>query len=134
MVSSTRSRLMRSIKRENTAPEIAVRRFLYGHGFRYRLHGSGLPGTPDLVMPRFGTVIFVHGCFWHGHTCRHGSIASKTNPDFWSLKIKANRSRDERKEAELRALGWKVEVVWECETQAPAVLKRLLRRLESRRR
>ncbi len=120
---------MKQVRRENTAPELAVRRFLHAKGLRYSLHPERLPGRPDLVLPRRRSVIFVHGCFWHGHDCPHGSIRSKSNVVFWSNKIEDNRRRDARKTAELRAAGWIVEVVWECQARDPKVLRQLARRL-----
>lgn len=91
-----------------------VRRFLHGLGFRYRLSPSNLPGRPDLVFPRHKAVVFVHGCFWHGHSgCRFATVPA-TRTEFWTTKISANRARDAVSEEKLRALGWRVAVVWEC--------------------
>jgi DNA mismatch endonuclease (patch repair protein) len=113
---------MRAVRQEDTAPELAVRRFLHAAGFRYSLHGQKLPGRPDIVLAGRKSVVFVNGCFWHGHDCAHGRVASKTNTAFWQQKIDANRRRDDRKATELTALGWHVEVVWECEvTNGPAL-------------
>ena len=123
---------MRSVRREDTAPEMVLRRFLHARGFRYRLHARDQPGTPDLLLPRRRTAIFVHGCFWHGHDCAHGSVASKTNPEFWAAKIAANRARDERKRRELEERRWHVEVVWECQVKERGTLVRLVRRLACR--
>jgi len=120
---------MKRVRREDTAPELAVRRFLHRAGLRYTLHGAHLPGRPDVVLPRRRTVVFVHGCFWHGHDCAHGSVQSKTNAAFWSRKIADNRARDARKADELRAAGWRVEVVWECQAGDGAFLRRLARRV-----
>lgn len=120
---------MQAVRQENTAPEIAVRRALHGAGLRFRLHVADLPGRPDIVLPKRRTVVFVHGCFWHGHDCRHGDVKSKSNREFWDRKLAANRTRDERKALELRRAGWTVEVIWECETRKPPVLARLIRRL-----
>lgn len=120
---------MRHVKGKNTAPELAVRRYLHARGVRYRLHPASLPGRPDIVAPRRRTVVFVHGCFWHGHDCPHGRIQAKANAAFWAAKIAANRERDARKEAALRALGWHVETVWECEAARPHELAALARRL-----
>lgn len=127
--SGARSNLMKSVRRAGTAPELAVRRFLHAMGLRYTLHPAHLPGRPDLVLPRRRSVVFVNGCFWHGHDCRHGSVRSKTNAAFWTAKLLANRRRDARKTAELRAAGWHVEVVWECEVADPIALRCLARRL-----
>lgn len=109
-----RRALMARVRRKDTAPELEVRRCLHAAGFRYRLYAKDLPGTPDLVFRRLGVAIFVHGCFWHGHDCAHGRVASKSNADFWKTKIEANRARDARKNRELRELGWRVLEIWEC--------------------
>jgi DNA mismatch endonuclease (patch repair protein) len=123
---------MKQVRRENTAPELAVRRFLHAAGLRYCLHLADMPGRPDLVLPRRRTVVFVHGCFWHGHDCAHGSVRSKTNTEFWKRKLDDNRARDARKRAELRAAGWRVEVIWECQAMDAGVLARLARKLQRR--
>lgn len=123
---------MKSVRREDTAAELQVRRFLHGCGLRFSLHVAGLPGKPDIVLPHRQSVVFVHGCFWHGHHCRHGSVRSKTNAEFWAKKIADNRMRDQRKAHELRKLGWHVETIWECqlgdEGQLMALAFRLLAR------
>lgn len=130
--SGARKALMKAVKRENTAPELAVRRHLHAGGIRYSLHRPDLPGRPDMVLPRRRTVIFVHGCFWHGHHCAHGSVRSRTNTPFWDAKIAANRERDRRKAAQLRAAGWMVETIWECQCEDRRHLARLLARLKCR--
>ena len=126
-----RSERMGRIRSKDTKPEIAVRRLVHSLGFRYRLHGSGLPGHPDLVFPGRKRVIFVHGCFWHRHPgCKKASTPS-TNRDFWTTKFSANLQRDKKKIRELRKLGWKVLVVWECEIRnSEKLTKRLRRELE----
>lgn len=103
--SAQRSAPMQKVGRKDTAPELAVRKFLHSAGLRFRLHVRELPGRPDIVLPRHRTVVFVHGCFWHGHRCRHGSTHAKTNTEFWERKIADNRARDKRKAKSLRALG-----------------------------
>lgn len=120
---------MRSVRREHTAPELEVRRYLHAQGLRYSLHRPDLPGRPDIVLPRRRTVIFVHGCFWHGHPCRHGSVKPKRNVEFWERKILANQERDRRKAAELKAHGWRVETVWECQVRDVGILEKLARTL-----
>lgn len=120
---------MKAIRRKDTAAELEVRRYLHRAGLRYTLHARLLPGTPDIVLPRRKSVVFVHGCFWHGHDCRHGSVGSKTNSDFWTEKIQANRARDARKEMALRGAGWHVEVIWECQVKDLRCLAELARRL-----
>ena len=108
-----RQRCMARIKGRNTKPEVVVRKALFSLGFRYRLHDKRLPGTPDLVFPKYHAVVFVHGCFWHGHGCKL-FVVPATNTAFWMQKIAGNRSRDARALHELRALGWRVLTVWEC--------------------
>lgn len=110
----TRSRMMAGIRSKNTKPEMVVRRFLHGMGFRYRLHRKDLPGTPDLVFSKRKTVIFVHGCFWHGHDCRYFKLPG-TRTEFWMDKISANKARDARSQSALRKAGWHVIVIHECE-------------------
>ena len=123
---------MRTVRRENTAPELTLRRQLHAAGLRFRLHVAGLPGRPDIVLSRRATVVFVHGCFWHGHDCPHGRVRAKTNAEFWSEKIESNRARDLRKQRELIRLGWRVEVVWECQVGNPTIVARLVKRLMAR--
>ncbi|WP_311968601.1 DNA mismatch endonuclease Vsr [Pseudomonas baltica] len=123
----TASDRMRMVKREHTAPEIIVRRLLHRCGLRFRLHARSLPGSPDVVLPKRRTVIFVHGCYWHRHPgCRYASTP-KTREDFWLPKFASNVERDGRKAAQLRDLGWRVLVVWECETKDVASLDARLR-------
>lgn len=124
-----RSALMKRVGRKDTAPELAVRQYLHRAGLRYRLHVRTLPGTPDIVLPRHSTVVFVNGCFWHGHDCAHGIVKAKTNRAFWDKKIAANQARDQRKTAALKALGWKVQHVWECQCRQASVLARLCKRI-----
>lgn len=110
---STRSRIMSRVGQKNTAPEKLLRSALHRRGLRYRLHVRGLPGTPDIVFPRYGAVVFVHGCFWHSHGCRKSTLP-KSNRDFWYAKFRSNKERDSRKLLELQKGGWRVAVVWEC--------------------
>ena len=109
-----RSAVMRRVKGRDTAPEVAVRRMLRAAGIGYRLGGQGLPGKPDLVMKGRRTVVFVHGCFWHGHDCPRGSRKPKANADYWTAKLERNVARDRRVEAQLTTEGWRVVTVWEC--------------------
>lgn len=129
---ATRSRMMSGIKGRNTRPELIVRRFLHARGYRFRLHRRDLPGSPDIVLSRFKTCIFVHGCFWHRHQdCRYATTP-KTRTEFWNAKFDANVERDNRARAALVALGWQVITVWECELKRPeAALKRVLEILEA---
>ena len=118
---------MQAVKSQNTTPELLVRRLLHRAGYRFRLHRKDLPGQPDLVFPGRKKVIFVHGCFWHGHDCRRGARAPKTNQDYWLAKIERNRKRDQAVVVALTAGGWDVLVIWECEmTDASALLQRMI--------
>ena len=110
---ATRSRMMSGIRGRNTKPELLIRSLLHRRGFRFRLDARDLPGRPDIVLPRYGAVIFVHGCFWHGHDCPLFKWP-QTRPDFWREKIGRNRANDEKSRAALLAAGWRVGVVWEC--------------------
>ena len=112
-----RSYNMSRIRSTHTKPEMVVRKMLFGMGFRYRLHGRGLPGKPDLVFSSARAVLFVHGCFWHMHRCRYGKPAPATNATFWVEKRRGNRERDSRNRHALRKDGWKVFEVWECHTK-----------------
>ena len=115
LTSSQRSRCMSRIRGKNTKPEILVRKGLHARGFRFRLHNKKLPGSPDIVLPKYGVAIMVNGCFWHGHKgCRYAT-KPKTNIEFWETKIARNRHRDEVTTAHLEALGWTVITIWECE-------------------
>lgn len=119
---------MRAVKGADTGPELAVRRMAHAMGYRFRLHRKDLPGKPDLVFPRFRKVIFVHGCFWHGHGCKRGRRAPKSNADYWSRKISRNRARDASNIAGLKALGWSAAVIWECQLKESGKIRgRLLR-------
>ena len=122
-----RSWVMSRVKGRDTKPEILVRSFIFRMGFRFRLHRCDLPGTPDIVLPRHGKVIFVHGCFWHGHKRCPRSKRPTTNENFWNKKLDGNIKRDKRYRRELRQMGWKVLIVWECETKNP---EKLLIKLE----
>lgn len=126
---SDRSALMARIRGKDTAPERAVRSLVHGLGYRFRLHVRDLPGRPDLVLPRLATVIFVHGCYWHRHSCPAGRVVPKTRSSFWTRKFECNVARDRLATARLRRLGWRVLSVWECETKQPLKLQRRLRRL-----
>lgn len=110
-----RSRIMSRIRAKNTGPEMAVRRLVYGAGYRYRLHGKKLPGTPDLVFTTRHKVIFVHGCFWHNHDDCALARIPKSHQDFWETKLQGNKARDARQYARLCEMGWEVMVIWECE-------------------
>lgn len=111
-----RSVVMAKIRSKDTKPEWIVRRYLYSRGYRYRKNVKGLPGTPDIVLSKYGIVIFIHGCFWHGHEI-DGHIPH-SNIDFWKKKIERNKQRDERNKETLKKLGWKVMTVWECQLKS----------------
>ena len=111
-----RSYNMSRIRSAHTAPELRVRRLLHAMGLRYRLHGKGLPGKPDLVFAGAGAVLFVHGCFWHMHRCKRGKPVPATNADFWAEKRRSNVERDKRNRKALKADGWRVFEIWECHT------------------
>lgn len=119
-----RSRNMSRIRSRDTRPEILVRRLVHRLGYRFRLHQARLPGRPDLVLPRHGRVIFVHGCFWHCHNCRYGSVKPAANAEFWEKKRAGNVDRDQRNQRLLKELGWDVLVVWECSTRDPEQLEK----------
>jgi DNA mismatch endonuclease (patch repair protein) len=110
-----RSAVMRKVPAKGSSAELKVRKALTAMGLRYRLHRKDLPGSPDIVMPGRKLALFVHGCFWHGHDCRRGDRPPTANAAYWSAKIARNKARDARVQAELRGLGWRCEVVWECE-------------------
>lgn len=111
--SEVRSRMMSGIRSKNTRPEILIRQGLHGRGLRFRLHCRELPGKPDIVFPKWKAVLFVHGCFWHGHHC-HLFRMPATRRDFWEAKIAANAERDRMAMASLAATGWRIGTVWEC--------------------
>ena len=123
---AVRRRTMQAVKSKDTAPELAVRSLAHRMGYRFRLHRKDLPGKPDLVFPRLHKVVFVHGCFWHGHDCARGCRAPKANADYWRTKITRNKLRDGANLNALEATGWGAAVIWECELKEPArVAKRL---------
>lgn len=114
-----RSLIMSRIKGLNTKPEVLVRSYIHKMGFRFRIDGRGLPGKPDIVLPRHRKVVFVHGCFWHGHRGCPRSKRPSTNEEFWNRKLDLNIERDKRFRRDLRTLGWKFLVLWECELKKP---------------
>ena len=115
MTPQQRHRCMSNIKSTDTKPEMVVRKWLWSEGLRYRLHVKSLPGTPDIVIRRLNTVIFINGCFWHGHIAGECYRTTKTNVEFWATKIQKNRERDARNYYALKSQGWNVLVVWECQ-------------------
>lgn len=109
----TRARMMASVKNKNTSPELNIRKALFAKGIRYRLHDRKLPGTPDLIFPKYKAVIFIHGCFWHNHNCKHGRLPT-TNRAFWEHKLLGNARRDLQIIDKLHSLGWRTRVIWLC--------------------
>jgi DNA mismatch endonuclease, patch repair protein len=125
---ATRSYNMSMIKGKNTKPEMIVRKFLHANGFRYRLHVKDLPGKPDIVLPKYKTVIFVHGCFWHGHSKCDLFVMPKSNTNYWIPKINNNKLRDRNAQKTLKTLGWKTITIWECQLRSNS-LNRILNNL-----
>ena len=119
---------MGRITSKDTKPEVRVRSILHRMGFRFRLHRKNLPGKPDIVLSKWRTVIFVHGCFWHGHSCCEGHLP-KTNLEYWAPKLKRNRQRDAENKEKLKALGWKLIVIWECQTYSLKKIEERLRKV-----
>jgi DNA mismatch endonuclease (patch repair protein) len=128
---SARSEIMRRVRSNDTTPELRARRVLHAAGFRYQLHRRDLPGTPDLVLPRFRIVVFVHGCFWHWHGCKRSRMPA-ANRDYWERKISRNRQRDQTNVKSLRKSGWRCRILWECKLERG--LKQLVRELQRERR
>jgi DNA mismatch endonuclease, patch repair protein len=124
-----RSVLMARVHGKNTTPEYVVRRAAHALGLRFRLHRRDLPGSPDLVFPRHCTVIFVHGCFWHRHPGCKRATTPKSNKQFWQVKLKRNVERDASSAQALESLGWRVEVIWECETKDTVSLQRRIKKI-----
>lgn len=120
----TRSYNMSRIKGKDTKPEMLVRKFLHANGFRYRLHVKDLPGKPDIVLPKYKAVIFVNGCFWHGHDCKYAALP-KTRTDWWANKINGNMANDNKAIAALKKSGWKVIVIWTCKLKSNLFLQSL---------
>lgn len=121
---SQRSDLMSKVRSKNTKPEIEVRKLVYSLGYRYRLHVKSLPGSPDMAFKGRRKVIFINGCFWHGHNCPSGMNQPKSNTDYWIPKIKKNIDRDKKNQKRIVELGWRVLLIWECELKDIPSLKR----------
>jgi len=124
-----RRRCMAAIRSKNTKPERIVKQLLRQMGFRLRLHAAALPGKPDIVIPSGKFAVFVHGCFWHSHRCRYGTVVPSTNRIFWRRKRADTINRDRRNVRQLRAMGWLVVTVWECWTRTPEKLLATLQKL-----
>lgn len=124
-----RSEVMSKIRSKNTKPELTLRKALFAKGYRYRINYKKLPGKPDIVLPKYKTAIFIHGCFWHGHEHCKISHIPKSNTDFWQHKISTNRERDKNNETKILALGWNVLILWECEIskkKLPHILEQVI--------
>jgi len=124
-----RSRLMSGIQGKDTVPELLVRRYLHDAGLRFRTNVRSLPGTPDIILARYRTVVFVHGCFWHRHSSCRFATTPATRAEFWQTKFSANVARDQKNATRLRTAGWQVLTVWECQINSPAALDRLFWRI-----
>jgi len=124
-----RSQIMSKISGKATKPEILVRKFLFAQGFRYRKNDKQLPGKPDIVLPKYKTVIFVHGCFWHGHQNCKKSALPQTNYEFWKNKIQRNVGRDKSNQRDLRKLGWKIIVIWQCQIKNRELFGKTMKRV-----
>lgn len=124
-----RSKIMKDVKSCNTQPELYIRKLLHKMGFRFRVNKKSLPGKPDIVLPKYKTIVFVHGCFWHQHENCNKARKPKSNKQFWIKKIKKNIERDERNIKELEDLGWKVIIVWECEIRCKNIHERLYNKI-----
>jgi len=122
---ATRSYNMSRIKSRNTKPEMLVRRFLHANGFRYKLHDKTLPGKPDIVLPKYNTVIFIHGCFWHGHRNCNYFVVPKTRTEWWMNKINSNIANDAKAIKGLKKEGWKIVTLWECRLKPSRIRKTL---------
>lgn len=121
-----RSQIMRAVKSKNTAPEMIVRKLIYNLGYRYRLHGSHLPGNPDIFLNKKKKAIFIHGCFWHGHSCARGNRVPSNNNTYWVNKINRNKERDKRNYEALSEIGWQILIIWECDLKKIEIVREKL--------
>jgi len=126
-----RSEIMSKISGTETKPEILVRKYLFSKGFRFRKNDKRLPGRPDIVLPKYKTVIFIHGCFWHGHHCKAGKLP-ETNKDFWENKINSNTERDKKNQHKLEKLGWKIIIIWQCKLKNKKMITKKLKEIEQK--
>lgn len=127
--SKKRSEIMSKISGTETLPERQIRKVLFSNGLRYRKNVKSLPGKPDIVLPKFNTIVFVHGCFWHGHKRCSAAKLPKTRKNFWKEKIESNIRRDKRNVLDLQKLGWKIIIIWQCETSSKLKLAKRMERL-----
>lgn len=123
-----RSQIMASITGKETKPEISVRSYLFRQGFRFRKNVKTIPGKPDIVLPKYQTIIFIHGCFWHGHNCKKATRPT-SNTEFWNTKIQGNIERDKQVKSELKKIGWKILTVWDCELKSKERFDDTMRKL-----
>jgi len=126
-----RSEIMSKISGTETKPEILIRKYLFSKGFRFRKNDKRLPGRPDIVLPKYKTVIFIHGCFWHGHHCKAGKLP-ETNKEFWENKINSNIERDKKNQHKLEKLGWKIIITWQCKLKNKKVVIKKLKEIEQK--
>lgn len=126
-----RSGIMSKISGKETKYEILVRKFLFRKGFRYRKNDKRLPGRPDIVLPKYKTIIFIHGCFWHGHHCKAGKLP-ETNKEFWENKINSNIERDKKNQHKLEKLGWKIIIMWQCKLKNKIMITKKLKEIEQK--
>lgn len=124
-----RSQIMAAVRNKNTKPEVCVRKALFGKGYRYKVNDKTLPGSPDIVLPKYNTAIFVHGCFWHGHKNCIRASKPKSNIDFWESKIQNNIDHDKFVKRELNQLGWIVITIWGCELKNQKIFNRTINKL-----
>lgn len=122
---------MSKISGTETKPEILVRKYLFGKGFRFRKNDKRLPGRPDIVLPKYKTVLFIHGCFWHGHHCKAGKLP-ETNKEFWGNKINSNIERDKKNQYKLEKLGWKIIIIWQCKLKNKKMMTKKLKEIEQK--
>ena len=122
---------MSKISGKETKPEMLVRKYLFSKGFRFRKNDKRLPGRPDIVLPKYKTVIFIHGCFWHGHHCKAAKLP-ETNKEFWENKINSNMERDKKNQQKLEKLGWKIIIVWQCKLKNKKVVIKKLKEIEQK--
>jgi DNA mismatch endonuclease (patch repair protein) len=129
-----RSEVMSKIRSKDTKPELALRKALFARGFRYRMNDTKLPGKPDIVLPKYKTVIFVHGCFWHGHEreiCKYAIDTPKTNIEYWTKKIASNKKRDSENILRISSMGWNILTIWECEIMQKSNIDALIERISN---
>ena len=127
----TRSFNMSQIRSKNTKPEVLIRKFLFANGFRYRIHVKTLPGNPDIVLPKYKTVVFINGCFWHGHTGCKYYVVPKTRTEFWLNKIQKNISNDSINHYKLQQQGYNIIIIWECEVKNKSIFENLVQKIKN---